>query len=158
MPKTRCRRARLQPSTAAFCPGTRPKVRQDLLHVFADPQLTVRYMDFATGEPVDHAPDEKAFTPVLPPPAIMEPLKRIANDMWPGVPVIPEMETGASDSIYTIAAGIPSYGVSGLAIDRNDIRAHRKDERLRIDSYYDGLEFYYRYLKALTSPAASQDR
>jgi len=50
--------------------------------------------------------------------------------MWPGAPVIPAMETGASDSVYTIAAGIPSYGVSGMAIDRDDVRAHGKDERL----------------------------
>ena len=134
-------------------PGHTPEeVRQDLVRIFADPELSVRYMDIATGEPLDRAPNEKAFAPVLPPPAIMEPLERIAHDMWPGAPVIPEMETGASDSTYTIAAGIPSYGVSGLAIDRNDIRAHGKDERLRVDSYYGGVEFYYRYLKALTSP------
>lgn len=132
------------------------EVRLGLVRVFADSQLIIRYMDVATGEPVDHAPDKMTFAPVLPPPAVIEPLERIANDMWPSAPVIPEMETGASDSIYTIAAGIPSYGVSGLAIDRNDIRAHGKDERLRMDSYYDGVEFYYRYLKALTWPKADR--
>ena len=52
------------------------------------------------------------------------------SSMWPGAPVIPAMETGAPDSVYTIAAGIPSYGVSGMAIDRDDVRAHGKDERL----------------------------
>lgn len=72
--------------------------------------------------------------------------------MWKGVPVIPDMETGASDSIYTIAAGLPSYGVNGVAIDQDDIRAHGRDERVRVSSYYDGVEFYYRYLKAVTSP------
>jgi len=60
------------------------------------------------------------------------------------------METGASDSIYTIAAGIPTYGVNGVAIDQDDIRAHGKDERVRIASFYDGVEFFYLYLKALT--------
>lgn len=131
------------------------EVRRDLVRVFADSQLTVRYMDVATGEPVDHAPDTMSFAPVLPPPAVMEPLARIAHDIWPSAPVISEMETGASDSKYTIPAGIPSYGFAGLAIARNDVRAHGKDERLLIDSYYDGVEFFYRYLKALTSPAAS---
>jgi acetylornithine deacetylase/succinyl-diaminopimelate desuccinylase-like protein len=131
------------------------EVRQDLVRTFADPQLTVRFMDVATGEPVDHAPGKQTFAPVLPPPAVLQPLERIAHDMWPGAPVIPEMETGASDSVYTIAAGMPSYGVSGLAIDRNDIRAHGKDERVRMSSYYEGVEFYYRYLKALTSRAAA---
>ena len=82
----------------------------------------------------------------------LKPLAKIADEMWKGVPVIPEMETGASDSIYTMAAGLPSYGVNGVAIDQDDIRAHGKDERVRVSSYYDGVEFYYRYLKALTSP------
>jgi acetylornithine deacetylase/succinyl-diaminopimelate desuccinylase-like protein len=81
----------------------------------------------------------------------MKPLERIADEMWPGAPIVPEMETGASDSIYTMAAGIPSYGISGVAIDREDVRAHGKDERLRVDSYYQGVDFYYRYLKVLTS-------
>jgi acetylornithine deacetylase/succinyl-diaminopimelate desuccinylase-like protein len=61
------------------------------------------------------------------------------------------METGASDSIYTMAAGMPSYGISGVAIDRDDVRAHGQDERVRVESYYAGVDFYYRYLKALTS-------
>jgi acetylornithine deacetylase/succinyl-diaminopimelate desuccinylase-like protein len=88
---------------------------------------------------------------MLPPDEILKPLARIADEMWNGVPVIPDMETGASDSIYTIAAGLPSYGVNGVAIDQDDIRAHGKDERVRVSAYYDGVEFYYRYLKALTS-------
>ena len=82
---------------------------------------------------------------------VLQPLEQIAAEMWPGAPVLPEMETGASDSKYTMEAGIPSYGVNGVAIDRDDIRAHGQDERVRVTSYYDGVEFYYRYLKALTS-------
>ena len=81
----------------------------------------------------------------------MNPLRELAAKMWPGAPVLPEMETGASDSIYTIAAGLPSYGINGVAIDADDIRAHGKDERLRVASFYDGVEFYYRFLKAITS-------
>ena len=54
---------------------------------------------------------------------VMGALEKIAAEMWPGAPVIPEMETGASDSVYTMAAGIPSYGVSGLAVDRDDVRS-----------------------------------
>ena len=60
------------------------------------------------------------------------------------------METGASDSIYTVAAGIPSYGINGIAIDQDDIRAHGNDERVRVSAYFDGVDFYYRFLKALT--------
>jgi acetylornithine deacetylase/succinyl-diaminopimelate desuccinylase-like protein len=71
--------------------------------------------------------------------------------MWPGAPVIPEMETGASDSVYMIEAGIASYGVSGVAIDADDVRAHGKDERVRMASYYENVKFFYLYLKALGS-------
>ena len=53
--------------------------------------------------------------------------------------------------IHTIAAGMPSYGVGGMAIDQDDVRAHGKDERVRITSFYEAVEFYYRYLKALTT-------
>jgi acetylornithine deacetylase/succinyl-diaminopimelate desuccinylase-like protein len=130
-------------------PGTSPEViRQMLVAVMNDFKVKVRYVS-NSGEVTDQAPDKKAFPPVMPKPEILQPLERVAAEMWPGAPVIPEMETGASDSVYTIAAGIPSYGVNGVAIDQDDIRAHGKDERVRVSAYYDGVEFYYRYLKAL---------
>jgi acetylornithine deacetylase/succinyl-diaminopimelate desuccinylase-like protein len=133
-------------------PGhSKEEVRQDLIRIVADPKITLRYKDPATAEYLDKAPDTKAFLPPPLRPDVMNPLRAIASNMWPGAPVIPEMETGASDSIYTIAAGLPSYGINGVAIDANDIRAHGKDERLRVKSYYDGVEFYYRFLKAITS-------
>jgi acetylornithine deacetylase/succinyl-diaminopimelate desuccinylase-like protein len=131
-------------------PGhTTEEIRQDLIRIFADRKITVKYVDNA-GNVLDRAPETKAFAPVLPPAAVMQPLQRVTDAMWPSAPVIPEMETGASDSVFTIAAGIPSYGVSGVALDQDDVRAHGKDERVRVGSFYDGVEFYYRYLKALT--------
>jgi acetylornithine deacetylase/succinyl-diaminopimelate desuccinylase-like protein len=128
-------------------PGhTMEEVRKDLIRVFADPKVTVKYVD--NGYRVSaQAPDAKSFPPVLPPAEVMKPLERVTDAIWPSAPVIPEMETGASDSVYTIAAGIPSYGVSGVALDQDDVRAHGKDERVRVSSFYDGLEFYYRYLR-----------
>jgi acetylornithine deacetylase/succinyl-diaminopimelate desuccinylase-like protein len=126
------------------------EVRQDLIRIFADPKVTVKYVD-NSYRIFAQAPDTKSFPPVLPPQGVMQPLERVADTMWRGAPVIPEMETGASDSVYTIAAGIPSYGISGVALDQDDVRAHGKDERVRVSSFYDGVEFYYRYLKALTS-------
>jgi acetylornithine deacetylase/succinyl-diaminopimelate desuccinylase-like protein len=127
------------------------EIRQHLVRVFADPNVGVRFLDPATGEPVERAPDKQTFSPIAPPPEILKPLENVAKEMWPGAPVVPDMENGASDSIYTVAAGMPSYGISGIAIDHDDIRAHGKDERVRVHAFYDGVEFYYRYLKALTS-------
>jgi acetylornithine deacetylase/succinyl-diaminopimelate desuccinylase-like protein len=137
-------------------PGhTIEEVRQELIRIFADPKVIVKYVDNAYNV-LDRAPDTKAFAPVLPPAEVMQPLERVTDSMWPSAPVIPEMETGASDSVYTIAAGIPSYGISGVALDQDDVRAHGKDERVLASSFYDGVEFYYRYLKALTGALESK--
>src|SRR5580658_5466885 len=128
------------------------EIRQKLIAVFADPQVTVRFVDNSYNV-TDRAPDKTAFPPILPKPEVLRPLEHATAQMWPGIPVIPDMETGASDSIYTIAAGIPTYGVNGVAIDQDDIRAHGKDERVRTVAFYDGVEFFYRYLKELTGHA-----
>jgi acetylornithine deacetylase/succinyl-diaminopimelate desuccinylase-like protein len=124
------------------------EIRQALIGIFADPKVQVRHVSDAGGVS-ERAPDKKAFSPLLPPPEVLQPLERVAAGIWPGAPVIPYMETGASDSVHTIAAGLPSYGVNGVAIDQDDIRAHGKDERVRVSAYYDGVEFYYLYLKEL---------
>jgi acetylornithine deacetylase/succinyl-diaminopimelate desuccinylase-like protein len=81
----------------------------------------------------------------------MNSLRTVSAKLWPGAPVIPTMMTGSSDSIYTMSAGIPSYGIDGVAVDRDDVRMHGKDERVKVDSYYTGVEFYYEFLKALTT-------
>jgi acetylornithine deacetylase/succinyl-diaminopimelate desuccinylase-like protein len=125
------------------------EIRQALIQVFADPKVVVRFVDNSYNVS-ERAPEQKSFTPVMPREDVLKALERVADEMWPRAPVIPNMETGASDSIYTIAAGMPSYGVNGVAIDQDDIRAHGKDERVRVDAYYDGVDFYYRYLKILT--------
>jgi acetylornithine deacetylase/succinyl-diaminopimelate desuccinylase-like protein len=133
-------------------PGHSPEeVRQDLIRIIGDPQVGVSYIEAQTNKRLPVAPDKKSFAPPPLRPELMKAMKRVGDEMWPGAPIVPEMETGASDSVYTMAAGMPSYGVSGVAIDRDDVRAHGKDERVRISAYYDGVEFYYRLLKALTS-------
>ena len=132
-------------------PGhTREEIRQTLIGVFADPKVAVSYVD-NSGRVLDSAPNAQALPPVKLRPDVMQTLERIAGEMWPGTPVIPTMATGASDGVYTNAAGMPTYGISGVAIDMNDVRAHGRDERLRVESFYQGVDFCYRYLKALTS-------
>jgi acetylornithine deacetylase/succinyl-diaminopimelate desuccinylase-like protein len=130
-------------------PGHSPaETRQALIRVLADPQVAVQYLGAAGG--VVQAPDSKGFPTVLPSADVLRPLEQVAAEMWPGTPIIPEMETGASDSVYTMAAGMPSYGLNGVGIDQDDVRAHGKDERVRISAFDDGVEFYYRFLKAMT--------
>lgn len=77
-------------------------------------------------------------------------IESITNDMWPGVPVIPTMSTGATDGLYLRIAGIPVYGVSGLFGDIDDVRAHGQNERIRIESYFEGQEFLYRLTRTLS--------
>ncbi|WP_158793401.1 M20/M25/M40 family metallo-hydrolase [Granulicella sp. L60] len=131
-------------------PGhSQEEVRQDLIRIFADPTLTVSYTSNA-GIELGKGSDRAAAPPPPLNEAVFKPLRETANIMWPGLTILPEMETGASDSIYTMAAGIPSYGFSGMAIEDGDERAHGRDERLGIDSYYAGVQFAYLYLKAMT--------
>jgi acetylornithine deacetylase/succinyl-diaminopimelate desuccinylase-like protein len=132
-------------------PGhSQEEIRNELVKLFNDPKITVRYRA-DTGELSDHGTARKAM---VPPPVrddVMKSLRSVSAKLWPGATVLPVMEAGASDSIYTMNAGIPSYGISGISIERADDRAHGRDERLKSDAYYQGLEFYYEFLKALTS-------
>ena len=83
-------------------------------------------------------------------PSLLGVIERITEEMWPGVPVVPVMSTGATDGLYLRRAGIPTYGVSGLFGDVDDNRAHGQDERILIESFYEGQEFLYRLVKALS--------
>lgn len=91
-------------------------------------------------------------------PVVVDPVKRITKEMWGDIPVIPVMSTGATDSRFFRTLGVPAYGVSGLFSDPAvDARAHGRDERMSLKSYYEGQEFLYRLTKALatTSKTAS---
>jgi acetylornithine deacetylase/succinyl-diaminopimelate desuccinylase-like protein len=82
-------------------------------------------------------------------PDVMNAFNRITDTMWPGVVTIPTMSVGASDGRYLREAGIPTYGVSGLFADRDDNRAHGRDERRLVTSFYEGQTFMYEIVKSL---------
>jgi acetylornithine deacetylase/succinyl-diaminopimelate desuccinylase-like protein len=130
-------------------PGHSPEeIRQQLIALFADPKLSVKYISDA-GVLSDTAPERKAIVPPPPIKEVFDPLIRITNQIWPGIPVTPVMENGASDSIHFAQVGIPSYGYSAIALERDDDRAHGQDERLPVDSYWKSLQFFYAFSKAL---------
>ena len=130
-------------------PGHSPEeIRQQLIALFADDKLTVKYVSDA-GEVSDTAPERKAMVPPAPIKEVFEPLTRLTQAIWPGIPVTPVMENGASDSIYFAQAGIPCYGYSAIALERDDERAHGRDERLPTDSYWKSLDFFYSFAKNL---------
>ncbi len=124
------------------------EIRRQLIALFADPKLIVKYVSDA-GVVSDTAPERKAIAPPAPIKEVFDPLTRITQQIWPGTPVTPVMENGASDSIYFAQAGIPCYGYSAAALERDDERAHGQDERLPVDSYWKSLDFFYSFTKAL---------
>jgi acetylornithine deacetylase/succinyl-diaminopimelate desuccinylase-like protein len=133
-----------------IAPGSSAEdVRAKLVEIVADPKISVKYIG-AIGAVEDRPRERLASAPPPLLPEVFQPLERVVEEMWPGTPVIPTMSTGASDGVYTNAAGLPTYGISGVGIDRYDVREHGKDERLEAESFYKGVDFYYRYLKALT--------
>ena len=128
-------------------PGHTPaQIRQELEKIVSDPKVSITYVGAIGG-----GANRVGYAPPPLRPDVFQPLDKIAAEMWPGTPVIPSMSTGASDGVYTNAAGLPTYCISGEAIDRDDIRAHGKDERIKETSFYRAVDFYYRYLKLVTT-------
>jgi acetylornithine deacetylase/succinyl-diaminopimelate desuccinylase-like protein len=132
-------------------PGhSKQEIRDELAKVFADPKVEIRYITNA-GEVLDNIPDQRSFAPPPPRPDVFNSIKAVAAKMWPGIPVFPTMATGASDGVYTMAVGLPTYGVSGVETERDDHREHGRDERVPAEAFYKGVDFYYRFMKTLTS-------
>jgi acetylornithine deacetylase/succinyl-diaminopimelate desuccinylase-like protein len=121
-------------------------VRQTLADVLADEAISIT----TTWEP--------RSAPASPlDPEVLRAVELITETMWPGVPVIPTMATGATDGLYLRNAGIPTYGVSGIFSDIDDSRAHGRDERIGVQQFFDGQEFLYRLVKALASAPVRGD-
>jgi acetylornithine deacetylase/succinyl-diaminopimelate desuccinylase-like protein len=122
-------------------PGDDPDaVAGALVRVLADSAIHVA--PIATAKPSE-------ASPLLP--EVLGAMERVTQAMWPGVPVVPTMVTGATDGLYLRNAGIPTYGVSGLFEEIGDIRAHGRDERMGVTAFYEGQEFLYRLTKALST-------
>jgi acetylornithine deacetylase/succinyl-diaminopimelate desuccinylase-like protein len=118
---------------------TAEQVRATLVRVLADPQIKVSPV--AESKPSPPSPLRAD---------VMGPVEEITSALWPGVPVVPIMGTGATDSLYFRQIGIPVYGVSGIFDDVDDNRAHGRDERISITALLEGQEFLYRLTKHLT--------
>jgi acetylornithine deacetylase/succinyl-diaminopimelate desuccinylase-like protein len=137
-------------------PGhTLEEIRMTLEKIVADPKVahsTIK-VQFRENSNVllDHGSDRHSYVPPAPRKEVFDPLEKVVAKMWPGIPVLPNMSTGASDGVYTNAAGMPTYGVGGVQYDRDDIRAHGKDERDGVEAFARGVDFYYLFLKGVTT-------
>ena len=112
-------------------------VREELRQVLADDGITIS----PTGN--------RGLVAPVPPltPQIMEPVRKVAAGLWPGVPIIPTMSAGATDGRFLNAAGIPTYGMSGMFADAAGSRAHGLNERIRVQSLLDGRRFLYEVVR-----------
>ena len=109
--------------------------------VVADDQVSVKLL----GQPIPG--------PVSPlRPDVMGAARRVTESHWQGVPVVPNMVMGATDGRSLRIAGIPTYGIQGIFIDRDDVRFHGRDERILVDSFYEGQSFLYDLVKLLAKP------
>lgn len=121
-------------------------VQKTLVRVLADSRISL-----TPTQPVVPSP----FSPLRP--DVLNAITAAAQGVWPGIPIVPLMETGATDGKWLRIAGIPTFGVSALFLDLDDIRAHGKDERVSETSFYDGLRFDYALIKRLGASRGTPD-
>ncbi len=126
-------------------PGQTPaEIRAELVRVVADTAVHVTGINDGSALPASPSPLSSE---------VMRSVEKVTRQLWPGVPVIPQMETGATDGAFLRAAGIPTYGVSGVFLDIDDIRAHGRDERIMVKSFYDGVEYIYALVREFAGAA-----
>jgi len=116
-------------------------VRQMLTRVLADAKITVTTV--LPSDPV-----------VLPPPlttAIMKPIEQVTRQVYPGIEVVPVLQAAGTDAIYLAEAGIPTYGLSGMFVDPDLSNIHGLNERIRVQSLYDGRDFLFSLVKLFSA-------
>jgi acetylornithine deacetylase/succinyl-diaminopimelate desuccinylase-like protein len=119
---------------------TQEAVEAVLAKALNDPMVKISVMTPAAPGPESVAP-----------PALMRKVDALVTSMWPNLPVVLDMDAGASDSKYTRGVGIPTFGITGMFTDIDDNRAHGRDERVPITGFYEDVEFTYRLMKAFSA-------
>ncbi|MGZ8413063.1 MAG: M20/M25/M40 family metallo-hydrolase [Gemmatirosa sp.] len=117
------------------------EVRAELARVIGDSGVKVTFT----------LPQRERFPESAAPvdPAVLAATTELTRRMWGDIPVIPTMSTGATDGRFLRAGGIPTYGVSGIFSTPGETNAHGRDEKLRVRSFYEGLEFLDQLVRRL---------
>lgn len=134
-------RARANVNCRIYPDQTFEDVRQALERVVADPEIKVTTLE--TRGPMAKAP------PLTP--EIMGPIEQVAAKVFPGVPVLPLFQAGATDGQFLGAAGIPTYGIGVLFFDPDLGGIHGLNERIRVQSLYDGRDFLYELVRVYSA-------
>lgn len=130
-------RARATVNCRVFPGASIAEVRDTLVKLADDPKVTIS--EPRQGMPAASAPPLTA--------KVMAPIEKLSQEMWPGVPVVPILQAGATDATFLNAAGIPAFGVSGLFIEPDLGRIHGLNERIQVQSLMEGRTFLYRLVK-----------
>ncbi len=116
-------------------------VLKTLTDLIADPEIKITSLENNSGGvPSPMRPD------------ILSAVRKATTEEFPGTPVLPIMVVGATDGKYLRDAGIPCYGIQGFFFGPDDIRFHGRDERMPIQSFYEGQAFLYDLVKILATP------
>jgi acetylornithine deacetylase/succinyl-diaminopimelate desuccinylase-like protein len=121
-------------------PGVTPEqIREQLAAIVGDDaiRITIR------PEP---GPKEAHMPPLTE--HVLKTVEAVSAGIWPGVPLVPTMATGATDGRFLNGVGVPTYGLSGMFSDPDGSGAHGLNERIRVRSLYEGRDFLYRVTKA----------
>jgi acetylornithine deacetylase/succinyl-diaminopimelate desuccinylase-like protein len=130
-------RARANINCRIFPGVTAEAVRAKLEELVADPAVTVATLE--TRGPSSPPPPLTA--------AILEPIEKLAAQFWPGVPVLPILQPGATDGEFLNAAGIPTYGIEPLFLGPDFGHIHGLNEYVSVKSLLEAREFLYTLVK-----------
>ena len=131
-------RARANVNCRIFPGVTSETVRAKLEELVADPAVKVTTFE------------ERSPTPPPPPltPQILGPVEKLAGQFWPGVPVLPILQPGATDGRFLNAVGIPTYGIEPLFLGPDVGHIHGLNEYVGVKSLMECRDFLYRLVKA----------
>lgn len=134
-------RARANVNCRIFPGSSAEQVRQALDRIVGDPRVKITILETRSR--------------ISPPPPLTErvlgPARKVAAEVFPGVPLVPLMAAGGTDAAFLTPAGIPTYGLTGIFFDKEGSHAHGLDERIRVKSLMDGRDYLYRLVKAYSN-------
>ena len=114
------------------------EVRKQLVTVVADPKIEVKLLGAPVVSPVSELR-----------PDIERAIARSIQKRQPGVPLSPYLESGGTDGMIYRTVGIPTWASSGVFIKPDEMYAHGLDERIPVESFYDGIEHIHDLAVAL---------
>ena len=123
-------------------PGVTPQAVRETLQQVVGEKIEVEVMDEPRFSDASPLRDD-----------VLQAVTAAVHARHPGIPIVPIQESGATDGLFFRAAGIPTYGIGETFIRAEDQYAHGLNERIPVQSFYDGLDQWHRIVLTLAGPA-----